>query len=130
MLPALAKARRGEPIRVWSAGCATGQEAYSLAMIVDEERPALAGAPVEIFGSDLSERARWRRRRRASTPSSRSSAACRSACWCKHFERRDEMWALSPRMRPMVRWRRVNLNADFARLGRFDVIFCRNVRRP
>jgi chemotaxis protein methyltransferase CheR len=45
----------------------------------------------------------------------------------RHFEQMDELWALSPRVRQMVRWRRINLLADLRALGQFDVIFCRNV---
>ncbi len=45
----------------------------------------------------------------------------------RHFEKRDELWALSPRLRAMVRWRRVNLNAELRGLADFDLILCRNV---
>ena len=43
------------------------------------------------------------------------------------FRSRDELWALSPRVRSMVRWRRLNLNMEFRQIGQFDVITCRNV---
>jgi chemotaxis protein methyltransferase CheR len=45
----------------------------------------------------------------------------------RHFEKQDEHWAMNPRIRQMVRWRRINLLADLRPLGQFDVIFCRNV---
>ncbi|MDO9431323.1 MAG: CheR family methyltransferase, partial [Phenylobacterium sp.] len=45
----------------------------------------------------------------------------------RHFEQSDEMWGVSPRLRQMVRWRRINLVADLSTAGRFDVIFCRYV---
>ena len=45
----------------------------------------------------------------------------------RHFEQSDENWRVSPRLRQMIRWRRVNLVADLSTAGRFDVIFCRYV---
>ena len=126
ILPELA-ARRGErPIRVWSAACSTGQEPYSLAMIVDAERSKLPGVQIELFGSDLSERCL----EKAQTGLYTQFEVQRGLpirLLVRHFEQADELWALSPRVRQMVRWRRVNLLADLRALGQFDVIFCRNV---
>jgi chemotaxis protein methyltransferase CheR len=45
----------------------------------------------------------------------------------RHFEGSEEMFAISPQIRQMVRWRRLNLLDDISRLGRFDVVLCRNV---
>ncbi len=126
MLPALVKARRGQPIRVWSAGCATGQEAYSLAMSVDEESPALEGGSVDLLGCDLSARALEKAQSGLYTQFE-IQRGLPIRLLVKYFERRDEMWGITSRLRSMVHWRRVNLNADLAQLGRFDVIFCRNV---
>ena len=126
MLPALA-ARRGEtPIKVWSAGCSTGQEPYSLAMIVDDERSHLPGMRVEIFASDLSDRCLEKAQAGLYTQFE-IQRGLPIRLLVRHFERADEMWALSPRIRQMVRWRKVNLLADFSALGGFDVIFCRNL---
>jgi len=126
ILPELA-ARRGErPIRVWSAACSTGQEPYSLAMIVDAERPKLPSVQIELFGSDLSERCL----EKAQTGLYTQFEVQRGLpirLLVRHFEQADELWALSPRVRQMVRWRRINLLADLRALGRFDVIFCRNI---
>jgi len=126
ILPELA-ARRGErPIRVWSAACSTGQEPYSLAMIVDAERSKLPGVQIELFGSDLSERCL----EKAQTGLYTQFEVQRGLpirLLVRHFEQADELWALSPRLRQMVRWRRINLLADLRALGQFDVIFCRNV---
>ena len=58
ILPQLAVRRQaGAPIRIWSAGCATGQEPYSVAMTVEEAGASVLACGVEIVGSDLSERA-------------------------------------------------------------------------
>ena len=126
MLPNLARLRGEKPVRVWSAGCGTGQEAYSLAMLIDETRGLMAGTQVELTGSDLSERCLEKAQSGLYTQFEvqRGLAARRLV---QHFEKRDEMWALTPRLRQMVRWRRVNLIGDLTPLGRFDVIFCRNL---
>jgi chemotaxis protein methyltransferase CheR len=127
VLPALARLRDGEPIRVWSAACGSGQEIYSLAMIVEDERGALApGARVELFASDLSERALEKAQSGLYTQFEiQRGLPIRQLI--RHFEKADEMWALSPRIRQMVRWRRINLVSDLSAAGRFDVIFCRYV---
>ncbi|MCI3181409.1 chemotaxis protein CheR, partial [Caulobacter sp. CCUG 60055] len=125
MLPALAQSRAGAPIRVWSAACSTGQEAYSLAMMVDEVRPRLPGARVDLFGSDLSERCLEKAQSGLYTQFE-VQRGLPIRLLVRHFERAEDNWALSPRVRQMVRWRRVNLLADLKPLGRFEVIFCRN----
>ena len=126
VLPTLAAARGETPIRVWSAACATGQEAYSLAMIVDEERSKLPGAArIELFGSDLSERSLEKAQAGVYTHFE-VQRGLPIRLLVRHFERAGDMWALSTRIRQMVRWRRINLLADLRALGLFDVIFCRN----
>lgn len=126
ILPRLARLRREGPVRIWSAGCGPGQEAYSLAMIADEIRIDGEPASVELFGSDLSERAL----QRAESGLYSHFEVQRGLPIRKlvsHFAKEGEMWALAPRIRQMVRWRRINLVADLSLANRFDVIFCRNV---
>ncbi len=125
ILPSLATTRRDRPIRVWSAACATGQETYSLAMIVDDERSKLQGASVELFGSDLSERA-LEKAQSGVYSQFEVQRGLPIRLLVRHFEKADEAWTLTPRIRQMVRWRRINLLADLRPLGQFDVIFCRN----
>jgi len=127
VLPALARLRDGEPIRVWSAACASGQEIYSLAMAVEDERGALApGVKIELFASDISERALEKAQSGLYTQFE-IQRGLPIRLLLRHFEKADEMWALSPRIRQMVRWRRINLISDLSAAGRFDVIFCRYV---
>ena len=125
ILPALAASRQGRPIKVWSAACGTGQEPYSLAMILDDERSKLLGAKVELFGSDISERAL---EKAASGVYSQFEVqrGLPIRLLVRHFEKTDESWILNARIRQAVRWRRINLLADLRALGQFDVIFCRN----
>ncbi|KRB52319.1 MAG: protein-glutamate O-methyltransferase CheR [Pseudomonadota bacterium] len=126
VLPTLAKLRGGEPVRIWSAACASGQEVYSLAMVIEDERARLPGLKVELFGSDLSERQLEKAQSGLYTQFEvQRGLPIRQLV--RHFEQDDEMWAISPRIRQMVRWRRINLVADLSTAGRFDVIFCRYV---
>ena len=126
VLPTLCRLREGEPIRIWSAACAQGQEAYSLAMIVEDQRSLHPGCKVELFGSDISERALEKAQSGLYTQFEvQRGLPIRQLV--RHFEKDGEMWALSPRIRQMVRWRRINLVADLATAGRFEVIFCRYV---
>jgi chemotaxis protein methyltransferase CheR len=126
ILPDLIAKRGDQPIRIWSAACATGQEPYSLAMILDDERAKLAGARIELFGSDISERSLEKAQAGLYTQFE-VQRGLPIRLLVRHFEKAEEMWALSPRIRQMVRWRRINLLADLRALGQFDVIFCRNV---
>lgn len=126
VLPAVARQRQGGPVRIWSAACAAGQEAYSLAMIVEDERARLPGLKVELFGSDIGERQLEKAQSGLYTQFEvQRGLPIRQLV--RHFEKDGEMWAISPRIRQMVRWRRVNLVADLSTAGRFDVIFCRYV---
>jgi chemotaxis protein methyltransferase CheR len=126
MLPELARRRGRAPVRVWSAGCGGGQEAYSLAFAVDDASASSPVRNVDILGSDLSERALEKARSGLYTQFEvQRGLPIRTLV--QHFDKQDELWALSARIQAMVRWKRVNLNADFGGLGRFEAIFCRNV---
>jgi chemotaxis protein methyltransferase CheR len=126
ILPALVAKRGDKPIRIWCAACGTGQEPYSLAMIIDDEQAKLGEARIELFGSDISERALERAQRGLYTQFE-VQRGLPIRLLVRHFEKVDDQWGLSPRIRQMVRWRRINLLADLRALGRFDVILCRNV---
>jgi chemotaxis protein methyltransferase CheR len=123
IVPALAQARAGEPLRIWSAGCGTGQEIYSLAMLL-ADIPGLG--KLELFASDLSERG-LEKAQSGRYSQFEVQRGLPARMLVRHFERDGESFALSPRIRQMVRWRRVNLLDDLARVGRYDLILCRNL---
>ena len=127
ILPQLALRRpEGQPIRIWSVGCGPGQEAYSLALAVEEAGAAVLACGVDLLGSDLSERALEKAQAGVYTQFEiQRGLPIRQLV--RHFEKRDELWTLSPRVRSMLRWRRANLNAEVRGLGRFDLILCRYV---
>ncbi|MBU1377019.1 MAG: protein-glutamate O-methyltransferase CheR [Alphaproteobacteria bacterium] len=122
VVPALARARGGEPVRIWSAGCGTGQEIYSLTMLLADA----PGLKVELFASDLSERS-LEKAQSGRYSQFEVQRGLPARMLVRHFEKDGESFALSPRVRQMVRWRRVNLMDDLARVGQFDLILCRNV---
>ncbi|MET3664427.1 protein-glutamate O-methyltransferase CheR [Caulobacter sp. 1776] len=128
VLPALSLRRPEGPVRVWSAACATGQEVYSMA-IAAAEAPGLAtGARFEFFGSDLSERCLEKAQAGLYTQFE-VQRGLPIRMLVKYFENQDDTWAISPRIRQMVRWKRINLLADLSAMGRFDVILLRGVLR-
>jgi chemotaxis protein methyltransferase CheR len=127
MLPALCAARqRRVGLRIWSAACSTGQEAYSLAMILSEAKAVLNGREVEIVGTDLSLDVLTRAREGLYTQFE-VQRGLPVAQLVKHFRKDGAYWRISDDLRAMVSWRRFNLLDPPAPLGRFDVVFCRNV---
>lgn len=124
LLPNLARPADGGPLRLWSATCGAGQEIYSLAMALEEALPV--GVAVEVFASDLSER-RLEKAQAGVYSAFEVQRGLSAHRLVRHFEGRDENFALSPRVRQLVRWRRANLMDDPARLGQFDVVLCRNL---
>jgi chemotaxis protein methyltransferase CheR len=121
VLPAIARAA-GRPLRVWSAACGTGQEIYSLAML-------LTGAPVgdhvELYASDLSEHA-LERAQAAAYSQFEVQRGLPARMLVRFFEKDGEAFVISPRLRQAVRWRRANLMDDISALGQFDLILCRS----
>jgi chemotaxis protein methyltransferase CheR len=114
-------------IRIWSAGCSTGEEPYTLAMIV-LENPLLADWQVEIFGSDISQRVLQTARKGVYTDSSfRSISAYHED---RYFEKLDNnRRQIDDRVRKLVNFGHLNLlqPEQWTILSLFDIIFCRNV---
>jgi chemotaxis protein methyltransferase CheR len=127
VLPELLQ-RRGATgrLRIWSAACAAGQEPYSLAMILAEERARLAGAQVTLLASDIS--GEMVERATAATYSQfEVGRGLPLKYLVRYFEPDSDRWQLKPEIRRMVQIRTINLLDDLSGLGRFDAIFCRNV---
>jgi chemotaxis protein methyltransferase CheR len=127
ILPALAGSRPpGRPLRIWSAAASTGQEAYSLAMVVKDMANVLAGRRVEILATDLSADAIERARTGIYTQFEVQRGLPIRALLL-HFTQCDGGWEILPELRRTVDFRVVNLLEDIAALGTFDVILCRNL---
>ncbi|WP_295555994.1 protein-glutamate O-methyltransferase CheR [uncultured Hyphomicrobium sp.] len=127
MLPAMLAARQNEKrLRIWSAAASTGQEAYSIAMILDDFAARIPGWKVEIVGTDLSEQV-LEKARKATYSQFEVQRGLPAPMLLRHFNQIGESWQLSDHIRSKVTFRPLNLLADFTTLGRFDIIFCRNV---
>jgi len=127
LLPKLVAARpAGQAIRIWSAACSSGQEAYSIAITAVGLGAALAGRRVEIVGTDLSQEMLQRAREGVFTQFE-VQRGLPVQLLVKHFRQEGTRWQVSPELRAMVRWQAFNLLDDPRGLGRFDVVFCRNV---
>jgi len=127
VLPQLLVARAEQrALRIWSAAASTGQEAYSIAMCLDELSAELGGWQLTIVGTDIAEAAieRARAGRYSAFEVQRGLDAERLS---RHFTRVNNDWQIAARLARMVEFRHANLLEDCRALGRFDVIFLRNV---
>jgi chemotaxis protein methyltransferase CheR len=116
-------------LTIWSAAASSGQEAYSIAMLLQELKPALpvlANLPVDILGTDLSEQI-LNRAREAKYVQFEVNRGLPAPYLVKYFQRTGLDWQLKEDIRNMVRFRRFDLRQPMAALGKFDIVFCRNV---
>jgi chemotaxis protein methyltransferase CheR len=127
VLPALLAGRGGrKTLRIWSAASSTGQEPYSIAMLLKEKEAALAGWRVEIVATDLSQEV-LEKSKSGIYSQFEVQRGLPIQLLVKHFKQTGELWQINPDIRAMVQHRQLNLLQDFSHLGKFDVIFCRNV---
>jgi len=127
IMPALLAARPPRrPIRIWCAAAATGQEPYSLAMSLKEMGDKVTGREIEIIATEFSTQVL----EKAKTGLFSQFEVQRGlpiTLLIKYFAQLGDTWQINPDVRAMVQFRAFNLLHDFAPLGRFDLVFCRNV---
>ena len=127
VMPAMLQARgQRKKLRIWCAAGSTGQEPYSLAMILKERQAKWSDWTFEILSTDL-----------ASHVTDKAKAGRYSQfevqrglpiqLLMKYFDQEGDSWVLKPEIRRMVQFRQFNLLDGFSSLGTFDVVFCRNV---
>ena len=128
VLPALSKIR-DRPIRIWSSACSSGQEPYSISIVAQEyllANPGMFPGGIEVIATDIS-------------PT--MLAFSRAGCYDdnamargvsderkkRFFIKSGNLWEVRPEIRARIDFRALNLKQSYALLGRFDIIFCRNV---
>ncbi len=127
VMPEILQARAArKSIRIWCAAGSTGQEPYSLAMCLKEMGAALAGWRVEILATDLSQEV-LEKSKAGIYSQFEVQRGLPIQMLVKYFKQTGEFWQINADIRAMVQHRPLNLLHDFAQLGVFDVIFCRNV---
>jgi chemotaxis protein methyltransferase CheR len=127
IMPALLAARApSRPIRIWCAAGATGQEPYSLAICLKEMGKELKGRRVEILATDLSNQV-LERAKSGIYSQFEVQRGLPIRMLIKYFSKLGEMWQIAPEIRDIVKFMPFNLLNDFSHLGKFDLVFCRNV---
>lgn len=127
VLPKLLAARPTyKTIRIWSAACSSGQEPYSLAMILDQMKAQLAGRRIEIIATDLSE-AILAKAREGLYSQFEVQRGLPTPFLLRYFDQKGDKWQIKDSLRSQVTFRRLNLLSDYSAIGNVDVIFCRNV---
>jgi chemotaxis protein methyltransferase CheR len=127
-LPRLMRARAAtRRISIWCAGCSTGQEAYSIAMTIAENKARWQGWTFEIVATDISGAAIARARQGlySQFEVQRGLPVLQMMRWFE--EEPGQHWRIAPALRSAVRFQQHSLHEPAPRPGRFDVILCRNV---
>ena len=113
-------------IRIWSAGCATGQEVYSIAIVLKELLGGKKEYNVRLLGTDISDaavaRASYGRYNHLEVERGLPPEQRR-----KYFVEDGNTWKIQDEIRAMASFRKMNLMLPFGGLGKFDIVFCRNV---
>lgn len=123
--PLLARAREGGRLRLWSAGCSSGEEPYSIAMTLLGLCPDAARLDIRILATDIDPAilARARAGRYPAETLEPLTTAQRE----RYFDRVDDGWQVRPALTELITFRELNLAAEWPVKGPFQVIFCRNV---
>lgn len=127
VLPELLRRRAAaRTLRIWCAAASTGQEPYSIAILLQEEAAKLAGWRCQILATDISTEALERAKSGLYTQfeAQRGLSIQRLV---RHFDQEGQHWRIKPALRAAVEFRAFNLLHPPASLGQFDVVFCRNV---
>jgi len=113
-------------LKIWSAACSTGQEVYSIGIVLKELLGDITKHNITILGTDISEDAitkasygyfNWVEIERGLPPEKLN----------RYFKKEDDKWKIDDEIRLMATFKKLNLIEDFNRLGTFDIILCRNV---
>lgn len=113
-------------LRIWSAACSTGQEPYSIAIVLHELLPDIATWDIKITATDISDAAI----QQASIGRFRDveiQRGMRPELLNKYFTHEQDVWKVKDQLRGLIAYKRINLLEPFVTMGPFDIIFCRNV---
>lgn len=127
VLPRLLESRKDKRrIRIWSAACSSGQEPYSIAMILKGMGSILDDWRIDIYATDIS-RAMLDKARAGLYTQFEVQRGLPIAMLMKYFQQAGDKWEIDPSIRSMVEYQEFNLLNEPTGKGQFDVVFCRNV---
>jgi chemotaxis protein methyltransferase CheR len=127
VMPHMIKTRASKKhLRIWCAAASSGQEPYSLAMILDEFKSQLTGWRIDIIGTDIS-REILTKARGGLYSQFEVQRGLPIGLLVKYFQKKEDQWQISSEIRSKVQYKEFNLLEDFRPLGQFDVVYCRNV---
>ncbi len=129
VLPQIVAARKAKGqnrIRIWSAACSSGQEPYTIAMLLEENKAKFGDLKYEIVATDLSTEI-VRKAKEGKYSQFEVQRGLPITLLIKYFAQVGEQWQISDTLRNMIRFQTFNLLDSYGGLGKFDVIYCRNV---
>jgi chemotaxis protein methyltransferase CheR len=127
VLPELIRRRaRHRMLSIWSAACSTGQEPYSVAMLLQEHFPQLRDWRVRIWATDVSKTVVERARQGLFSERELQRGVSRAA-QAKYFEKHADRWQIRDAVRRMVSWETLNLTSTWPPMAPFDLVLLRNV---
>ncbi len=128
IIPELMNLRKQErTFRFWSAATSTGQEAYSIAMLIHEYFPSLLSWNLNILATDISQEA-IKKAQTGAYSQIEVNRGLPATFLIKYFKQNGTKWVINEKIRKMVTFRKLNLIEPFPSwLGNFDVVFCRYV---
>jgi len=132
LLPEIIDARSSRPgslktpLKIWSAAASTGQELYSIAIIIKELLKDSSNYSIKLLGTDISDNAISQASYGKYNKFEIERGLDRKYLQ-KHFTLFGDSWKIKDEIRAMVNFRKLNLMLPFSALGKFDIIFCRNV---
>jgi len=113
-------------IRIWSAACSTGQEVYSIAIVLKELLPDLSKYNIKLLGTDISDAAIAQSSYGAYNQFEIDRGLAQDKL-LKYFSRNGDNWKIRDEIRAMAQFRKLNLMLPLIGLGKFDIVLCRNV---
>ena len=127
LIPEIIEARKTQRrIRIWCAACSTGQEPYSLLMLLAENFPQLQSWQIDVVATDLDTKA-LERAKSGLYSQMEVQRGLPIQLLLKHFRQVETNWQIAESLRKQVTWKQWNLLDSFAGLDQFDLILCRNV---
>lgn len=127
MLPELTESRKVcHRLRIWSAASSTGQEAYSIVMALKDSLPNVDSWRIEIVATDIAQNI-LDRAKQGEYSQLDVQRGLQAKQLVLYFDKTESGFKVKPELQQMVTWEQLNLLDDFSHLGKFDIVFCRNV---